>query len=141
MSSSVRESSFVFTQTNYRKLHRTVQQKWNKRYFQFQIYKFPFIFYFHFLCHIKMKCWSFDPQLTTWNLNRNYCSFIMLKKYFRIKNTRRQKLMTLLINQVLFFLEIRKDASFTEISIILTTFTKAQLLYCSFIVEICVRQR
>ena len=52
-----------------------------KEYFWFQIYKFPFIFYFHFLCNMKIKCWIFDSYLTTWDLNRNYCSFFMLYLY------------------------------------------------------------
>ena len=33
-----------------------------KGYCQFQIYKFPFIFYFHFFRHVKMKCWYFDTS-------------------------------------------------------------------------------
>ena len=28
---------------------------------------------------MEMKCRYFDSQLTTWDLNRNYCSFFMLK--------------------------------------------------------------
>ena len=51
-----------------------------------------------------------------------------VKKYFRIKKRRRQKLMTLLINQELFSLEMRKYASFVEMNMILMTITKAELL-------------
>ena len=77
--SSFRESSFVPTQANYRKFQRTVKRKWNKSIFLIQIYKFPFIFYFQFLWNMKMKCWYFDSRLTTWDYNRNYCSFFMFK--------------------------------------------------------------
>ena len=48
-----------------------------------------------------------------------------VKKFFRIKRTQGQKLMTLLINQVLFSFEMRRYATFTEMSMILTTITKA----------------
>ena len=48
-----------------------------------------------------------------------------VKKYFRIKHRRRQKLMTMLINQVLFSFEMRKYASFVEMNMILKTITKA----------------
>ena len=48
-----------------------------------------------------------------------------VKKYFRIKKRRLQKLMMLLINQVLFSFEMRKYASFAEMSMILITITKA----------------
>ena len=41
---------------------------------------------------------------------------------------RRQKLMMLLINQMLFSFEIRKYASFAEMKMILMAITKAQLL-------------
>ena len=51
-----------------------------------------------------------------------------IKKYFRITMRRRQKLMTLLINQVLFSFEMRKCASFAEMNMILMTITKTQLL-------------
>ena len=47
-----------------------------------------------------------------------------VKKYFRIKKRRRQKQMTMLINQVLFSLEMRKYANFVEMNI-LKTITKA----------------
>ena len=49
-------------------------------------------------------------------------------QYFRMKKTRRQKLMTLLINQVLFSFEMRKYSSFAEMNMIIMTITKAQLL-------------
>ena len=127
--SSFRESSFSLTPTNYQKLQRTVKRKWNKSIFSFQFYKSPFLFYFHFLCHMKMKCWYFDSQFATRGLNRSYCSFFYVKKYFRIKRRRHQKLMTMLINQVLFSVEMRKYARFAEMNMILTmTITKAQLL-------------
>ena len=48
-----------------------------------------------------------------------------VKKYFRTKERRRQKLMTMLINQVLFSFEMRKYASFVELNMILKTITKA----------------
>ena len=48
-----------------------------------------------------------------------------VKKYFRIKQRRRQKLMTILINHVLFSFEMRKYASFVEMNMILKTITKA----------------
>ena len=67
--------------------------------------------------------------------------FYYVKKILSYQKHKTPKTDDVLINQVLLFLEIRKDASFAEINIILTTFTKAQLLYCSLIVEICVRQR
>ena len=51
-----------------------------------------------------------------------------VKKHFRIKKKRRQKLMTLLINQVLFSFEMRKYASFAEMNMIHMTITKTQLL-------------
>ena len=57
-----------------------------------------------------------------------------VKKYFRIKKWRRQKLMRMLLNQVLFSLEIRKYASFAEMNIMLL---KKQS-YCRLIVEICI---
>ena len=50
-------------------------------------------------------------------------------KIFRIKKRRRQKLMTLSINQVLFPFKIRKYASFAEMNLILMTITKAQLMW------------
>ena len=49
-------------------------------------------------------------------------------QYFCMKKTRRQKLMTLLINQVLFSFEMRKYSSFAEMNMIIMTITKAQLL-------------
>ena len=67
----------------------------------FQFYQFPFFFYFHFMCYFQ---------------------------YFRMKKTRRQKLMTLLINQVLFSFQMRKYSSFAEMNMIIMTITKAQLL-------------
>ena len=51
-----------------------------------------------------------------------------VKKYFGIKERSHQKLMTLLIIQVLFSFEMRKYASFAEINMIFTTVTKAQLV-------------
>ena len=51
-----------------------------------------------------------------------------VKKYFRIKKRRRQTLMTLLINLVLFSFEMRKYASFDEMNIILMIITKVQVL-------------
>ena len=76
--SSFRESSFVLKRTirNFKEQFNENETKGN---FEFQIYKFRFIFYFYFLCHIKMNFWYFDQQLKTWDLNRNYCSFFMLK--------------------------------------------------------------
>ena len=47
------------------------------------------------------------------------------QKYFRIKKRRRQKLMTILINQVLFSFEMRKYANFFEMNMIIKTITKA----------------
>ena len=47
--------------------------------------------------------------------------FFYVKKYFRIKKRGRQKLMALLINQVLFSFEMRKHASFAEVSLVLMT--------------------
>ena len=41
---------------------------------------------------------------------------------------RRQKLMTFLINQILFSSEMKKYSSFAEMNMILMTITKAQLL-------------
>ena len=64
-----------------------------------------------------------------WNvagLTRSCCSFFKLKKYFRIKKRRHQKL-TFLINQVVFSFEIRKYFSFAEINIILMTITKENI--------------
>ena len=49
-------------------------------------------------------------------------------QYFCMKKTRRQKLMTLLINQVLFSFQMRKYSSFAEMNMIIMTITKAQLL-------------
>ena len=67
-----------------------------------------------------MKCWYFDSQLTTWGLSRNHCFFFMFRKSFCIKKRRRQKLMTLLVKQVLYSFEMRKYyASFVEINMIL----------------------
>ena len=37
---------------------------------------------FYLLYHVKMKHWYFDLQLTKWDLNKNYCSFFMLKNTF-----------------------------------------------------------
>ena len=51
-----------------------------------------------------------------------------VKKYFHIKKRRRQKLMTQLINQILFSSEMRKYARFAKKNMILMTITKAQLL-------------
>ena len=85
--------------------------------FSFKICKFPFIFYFHFLCNMKMKIWYFDLQLIIWDLNRNYSLLSYQKK------RRRQKLMT-----ELFSFEMRNHASFTEMNMMLMTVTKAQLL-------------
>ena len=48
-----------------------------------------------------------------------------VKKYFRTKNRRCQKLMTMLINQVLLSFAVRKYASFVEMNMILKTITKA----------------
>ena len=48
-----------------------------------------------------------------------------VKKYFRIKHRRRQKLMTMLINQVLFSFETRKYASFVEMNMTIKATTKA----------------
>ena len=49
-------------------------------------------------------------------------------QYFRVKKRSRQKLMTLLINQVLFSFEMRKYASFVEITMIRMAITKAQVV-------------
>ena len=49
-----------------------------------------------------------------------------VKKYFRIKQKRRQKLITLLINQVLFSFKTKKDASFAEMNMILITIPSYQ---------------
>ena len=49
-------------------------------------------------------------------------------QYFCMKKTRRQKQMTLLINQVLFSFQMRKYSSFAEMNMIIMTITKAQLL-------------
>ena len=46
-----------------------------------------------------------------------------VRKYFRVKKKRRQKLMTL-INQVLSFFEMGKYASFAEVSMLVMTITK-----------------
>ena len=46
-----------------------------------------------------------------------------VRKYFRVKKKRRQKLMTL-INQVLFFFEMGKYASFVDMNMIVLTITK-----------------
>ena len=51
-----------------------------------------------------------------------------VKKCFRLKKSRRQKLMTLLIKKVLFSFETRKYAGFAEMNMIYMTITKAQLL-------------
>ena len=51
-----------------------------------------------------------------------------VEKYFRIKKKRRQKLVTLLINQVIFSFKMKNYASFAEINIIFITIPKAQLL-------------
>ena len=45
-----------------------------------------------------------------------------------IKKRKRQKLLTLFINQILFSFEMRKYASFAELNLILMTITKTQLL-------------
>ena len=55
-----------------------------------------------------------------------------VKKYFHIKMRGPQKLMALLINQVLFSFEMRKYASFVEMNIL------QKHSYCHLIVEICV---
>ena len=47
---------------------------------------------------------------------------------FGSKKRSRQKLMTLLINQVLFSFEMRKYASFVEITMIRMAITKAQVV-------------
>ena len=46
-----------------------------------------------------------------------------------MKKRRRQKLVTLLTNQILFPMKIRKHASFAEMNMILMTTTKTQLLW------------
>ena len=51
-----------------------------------------------------------------------------VKIYFRIKKKRIQKLITLLMNQVLFPFKMKKYASFVEMSMIHITISKAQLL-------------
>ena len=97
-------SSFVLIQANYRKLQRIVKRKWSKMIFLisniqiaipiWEIYKFP-----------KRNFWS---QL------KMKCSLFLIKRNFRVKKRRRQKLMTLLINEGLFSYEMKKWASFTE---------------------------
>ena len=77
---SFRESSSVLAQANYRKLQGTVKRKWNKTIFNFKSKNsHSFSTYFHVFFHMKMKYWYFDSQLATWDRNRNYCSFFMLK--------------------------------------------------------------
>ena len=56
-----------------------------------------------------------------------------VKIYFRIKKKRIQKLITLLMNQVLFPFKMKKYASFVEMSMIHITISKAQLL--SFVTQ------
>ena len=126
--SSFRESSFVFTQANYRKLQKTVKRKWNKRIFLISNLQIPIHFLLsHLVSHENemLVVWltvnSMRPQQTLLFL-------FYVKKYFRIKKKRRQKPMTQLINQVLFSFEMRKYASFAEMNMILMTITKAQLL-------------
>ena len=60
----------------------------------------------------------------------------MLKNIFVSKRVDTQKLVTLLINQVLFSFEMKKYASLAEINIILMAITKHS--YCRLIVEICI---
>ena len=78
---------------------------------------------------MKMKCWCLNSQLTSY-LNRNFPFYV--KKYSRIKKRRLQKLMTLLINQILFYFEMRNYASFAEMNMILMTITKATLFRGGF---------
>ena len=56
-----------------------------------------------------------------------------VKIYFRIKKKRIQKLITLLMNQVIFPFKMKKYASFVEMSMIHITISKAQLL--SFVTQ------
>ena len=96
---------------------------------------------------MNMKCFYFDSQLTIWGLNRNYCSFFMLKtlfhvkNYFRIKKRRRQKLLFFFLVWAISppigehdvvnkpgTLEMREYVSSADINMILMAITKAQQL-------------
>ena len=56
-------------------------------------------------------------------LQQKLLFLLYVRKYFRIKKKRRQKLM-MLINQVLFFFEMGKYASFVGMSTLVMTITK-----------------
>ena len=126
--SSFRESSFVLVQVNHQKLQRTVKRKWSKRIFLISKLQIPI----HFLLSLLMS--HENKMLVIWlavNNMRHQHKLIFLfyvKKHFLIKKRKRQKLLTLFINQILFSFEMRKYASFAELNIILMTITKAQLL-------------
>ena len=56
-----------------------------------------------------------------------------VKKHFLIKKRKRQKLLTLFINQIVFSFEMRKYASFAELNLILWLLQKRS--YCRLIVS------
>ena len=96
-----RELFFLLTQANYRKLQKTVKWKWNKRIFLISNLQIPIHFLLLFLVsheHEMLVLWlafnNMRPQ-------QKLLFLFYVKKYFRIRKRRRQKLMALLINQVL----------------------------------------
>ena len=122
----VKKQIWLRSQANYRNLQRTV--KWEKRIFLISNLQIPI----HFL--LSLLVWNINEMLVLWLAVSNMrpqqklLFLFYVKKYFRIKKWRRQKLVRMLLNQVLFSLEIRKYASFAEMNIMLMTIKKAELL-------------
>ena len=90
----------MLTKANYRKLQRTVKRKWNKKIFSTSNLQISI----HFLLPLLMS--HGHEMLALW-LTVKYMRppqillFLFMFQKNRIKKRRRQKLMTLLINQVL----------------------------------------
>ena len=116
----------MLTQANYRKFQRTVKLKWNKRVFLISNLEIPI----HFLLFLLVS-----HETVTLVLSVNYVRpqqklqfFFYVKKYFRMKKRRSQKLMTYLINQVLISFQTSKYTSFAEMNMILISCYKSREL-------------
>ena len=113
----------VLTQTNYQKLQRTLKRERKKRIFLFSNLQIPINFL------LSLLFWHINEMFVLWMEVNNMgpqeelLFLFYVRKYFRVKKKRRQKLMTL-INQVLFFFEMGKYASFVDMNMIVLTITK-----------------
>ena len=118
----------MLTQANCQKLQRTGRREWNMKIFLIANLQILIHFLLPLLVSQENEILVLWLTVNNMRTQRKLLFPFYDKKYFSNKKSRRQKSMTLLINQILFSFENWKYGSFAEINMIYMITTKALLL-------------